>query len=50
MRYPLTFRNRLDAVLSCLHNDLTAHMRIEEDVLYPALDRSATADRLQPRP
>jgi iron-sulfur cluster repair protein YtfE (RIC family) len=40
---PLTLRNRLDAVLSFLHNDLAAHMRIEEDVLYPALDRSATA-------
>jgi len=40
---PLTLCNRLDAVLSFLHNDLAAHMRIEEDVLYPALDRSATA-------
>jgi iron-sulfur cluster repair protein YtfE (RIC family) len=40
---PLTLRNRLDAVLRFLHNDLAAYMRIEEDVLYPALDRSATA-------
>jgi hemerythrin-like domain-containing protein len=36
---PLRLRSRLDAPLSFLHRDLASHFRIEEEVLYPALDR-----------
>ncbi len=35
----LTLRDRLDAVFSFLHTDLPSLMTLEEDTLYPALER-----------
>jgi hemerythrin-like domain-containing protein len=40
---PLRLRSRLDAPLSFLHRDLPSHFRIEEEVLYPALDQAGGA-------
>ncbi|MBJ7595480.1 MAG: hemerythrin domain-containing protein [Candidatus Dormibacteraeota bacterium] len=38
---PLMLRNKLDAVLSFLHNGLLPHMDVEEQTLYAAVDRLA---------
>lgn len=45
---PLTLRDRLDAVLSFVHNDLVAYIKTEEEVLYPVFDRMADADWSSP--
>lgn len=41
---PLALHDRLDAVLSFLHNDLVSHIQTEEEVVYPAYERIADAD------
>jgi hemerythrin-like domain-containing protein len=40
---PVTLRDRLDVVLSFLHNDLVSHLKVEDEVLYPVFDRMADA-------
>ena len=44
LEIPLTLRNRLDAVLSFLHNDLVAHIQTEEEIIYPAFEGVTNAD------
>jgi iron-sulfur cluster repair protein YtfE (RIC family) len=36
---PLALRDRLDAVLSFLHDDTLPHMEMEETIIYAAVDR-----------